>query len=137
MNEAFGASPEARPHERGSARIKFIIVFAVVVVVGYMGVKMVPVWYQSSSFKKTLDESAEMAAASGKSGDWLKTQIKANVNDYCAPPCTFSISEPKKGTDGRWEIAVGIKRPVNVLPFWTYNYDFEYTARSRTSANQQ
>ena len=135
MSEAFGASPEARHNERGSARVNFIIVLVVVVVIAYMGFQILPVWFQASSFKKSLDESAEMTAATGKPGEWLKGQVRATATEYCTAPCSFTISEPEKRAN-KWQITVNVKRPVNVLPFWTYNYDFEYTAQSRTSVNQ-
>lgn len=136
MSEAMTASPGARQNERGSARVRFIIILAVVVVVAYMGFQMIPVWFQSSSFKKALDESAEMTAATGKTGEWLKGQVNANAREYCTAPCSITVSQPAI-RDGRWQVTVNVKRPVNLLPFWTYNYDFEYTAQSRTSVNQQ
>jgi hypothetical protein len=136
MSKAFGTSPEARHNERGSARVRFIIILAVIAVIAYMGFQMIPVWYQSSSFKKSLDESAETTAALGRSGDWLKSQVNASAREYCTPPCSFTVSEPGI-RDGRWQVTVNVKRPVNVLPFWTYNYDFEYTAQSRTSVGPQ
>lgn len=135
MTEAFSASPNARQSERGSSSIKFIVVLAVVALVAYMGFQMVPVWYQSSNFKGAMDKSSEDTAELGKPKDWLESQIKANASEYCKPPCSFAILNPPAIRDGRWEVTVAVKRPVNLLPFWTYNYDFEYTTRSRTSVN--
>ena len=137
MKESLDSVSNAGHGERGAARIKFIIILAVVAIIGYMGFQMVPVWYQSSTFKKAMDDSAEMTAASGKSGEWLGSQIKASAKEYCAAPCSLTISQPPAIRDGRWSVTVAVKRPVNILPAWTYNYEFEYTAQSRTFVNPQ
>ena len=56
MKESFGSSPLSMRHERGAARLKLIIVLAVIALVGYMGFQYVPVAYQARSLKKFMDE---------------------------------------------------------------------------------
>jgi hypothetical protein len=131
MNISVGSTPVARHGERGAARLKFIVVLAVVVLVAYMGVQYVPVAFQAYQFKKVMDDNTEMASAGGKSVEWLKSQIRASANDYSVPPDSLKITEPVV-RDGRIEVTAQFTRPVNILPFWTYNYNFEHTAKSST-----
>jgi hypothetical protein len=134
MNISVGSTPVARHGERGAARLKFIVVLAVVALIAYMGFQYVPVAYQAYQFKKVMDDDTEMASAGGKSLEWLKSQIRASANDYSVPP-DFKMTEPVV-RDGRIEITAQFTRPVNVLPFWTLNYNFEHTAKSSTFFNQ-
>ena len=131
MNISVGSSYVARDGERGAGRLKLIVVLAVVVSIAYMGFQYVPVAYQAYQFKQMMDDSTETASAGGKSIEWLKNQIKAGANDYSVPPDSFKMSEPVV-RDGRIEVTAQFTRPVNILPFWTYNYTFEHTAKSST-----
>jgi hypothetical protein len=135
MNISDGATPLARHGERGAGRLKFILVLAVVALIAYMGFQYVPVAYQGYQFKKVMDDSTEMASAGGKSLEWLKSQIRSSANDYSVPPDSLKVTEPVV-RDGRIEITAQFTRPVNILPFWTYTYNFEHTARSSTFFNQ-
>ncbi|HEV7376866.1 MAG TPA: hypothetical protein VGN95_19275 [Pyrinomonadaceae bacterium] len=131
MNISVGSTPVARHGERGAARLKFIVVLAVVVLVAYMGFQYVPVAFQAYQFKKVMDDNTEMASAGGKSVEWLKSQIRASANDYSVPPDSLKLTEPVV-RDGRIEVTAQFTRPINILPFWTYNYTFEHTAKSST-----
>lgn len=138
MNEAFGASPDARHNERGSTRIKFLIVLAVVALIGYMSFQVLPVWYQSSSLKRFMDSEVEKAAASStpieQKGAWVENQLKTNGKDYGLPP---DAKMKHIFQNGQLHVSVSFTRPVNILPFWTYNYSFEYTAKSTAALNTQ
>jgi len=135
MNISVGSTPVARHGERGAARLKFIVVLAVVALISYMGFQYVPVAYQGYQFKKVMDDDTEMASAGGKSLEWLKNQIRASANDYSVPPDSLKITEPIV-RDGRIEITSQFTRPVKLLPFWTINYNFDHTSKSSTFFNQ-
>jgi hypothetical protein len=135
MNISVGSTPVARHGERGTTRLKFILVLAVVALIAYMGFQYVPVAYQAYQFKKVMDDDTETASAGGKSLEWLKSQIRASANDYSVPPDSFKMTEPVV-RDGRIEITAQFTRPVNLLPFWTINYSFEHTSKSSTFFSQ-
>jgi hypothetical protein len=127
MNELFGAHPTARQGERGAARLKFIIVIAVTALIVYMAIQYVPVAYRAYSYKKYMQETVDKASMMAHSGDWVKTQLKASANDYGVPPEAEITTMPR---DGRMEATVKFTRPVNLLPGFTYQYNFDHTATS-------
>jgi hypothetical protein len=136
MNISVGSTPAVRQGEHGAARLRFIVVLAVVALVAYMGFQYVPVAYQGYQFKKVMDDSTETASAGGKSLEWLKSQIRSSANEYNVPPDSLRMTEPIV-RDGRIEVTAQYTRPVNILPFWTYNYSFEHTAKSSTFFSQK
>lgn len=135
MKETFGSSTTAATrNERGAARLKLIIVLAVVALVVYMGVQYVPVAYQSYSFKKFMDETAEKAAASSlpteQKGSWVESQLRGSAKDYGVPPdakITHVFQE------NQMAVTVQFTRPVNLVPgLLTIQYNFDHTAKSST-----
>jgi hypothetical protein len=131
MNESFGLNPAARRNERGAARLKFIIVLVIVAVVAYMGFQYIPVRYQAYSFKTFMDQSVLNESASTRHADekgtWVENQLRANAKDYGVPQdAEFS----HKYQNGHLEVTVKFTRPINLLPGFVYQYDFNYTARS-------
>jgi hypothetical protein len=127
MKEAFGAHPQARHSERGSARVRFIVVLAVVAVVAYMGFQYIPVAYQAHRFKSEIDQKVLDASGRGNDVELLKREIKTSAKNYGVPPETLTMDVGQ--LEGRLEVTVKYKRQVNILPFWTYDYNFEYKSR--------
>ena len=123
----FGRSPRARRGERGSARVKFIIVLLVVAAVGYMAFQYVPVAYQSSRYKTRMQDVVTEAAAAGKSTEWVKSELEASAEDNGVPKGAKIVPAVQ---NGRMVVTVQFTRPINLLPGYTYNYDFNYTATS-------
>ena len=132
------SSTTLRQGERGAARLKFIVVLAVVAIVAYMGVQFVPVAYHAYTFKRTMDEVVEKAAnmpGDGvQKGQWVADQLKASASEYGVPP-TAKISP--NFMNGRVEVTVQFTQPINLLPGFTYQYNFDYTAKSSTFLNPQ
>ena len=132
------ASTAAATRERGSARVNLIIVLVVVALIGYMGFQYVPVAYQAYTFKKFMAESAEKAAAGNLSneqkGAWIENQLRTSFKEYGVPP---EAKVTHIFQDNRVEVTVKFTRPINLLPGFKYNYNFEHTAKSGTflSAN--
>ena len=139
MNEPVISTPVDRRGERGAANLKFIIVLVVVALVGYMGFQYIPVAYQSYTFKKFMNESADKAAAmsipSEQKGPWLENELRTKAKDYSVPPDAKII---RTYQNNQMQVTVQFTRPVNLLPgIWTYQYNLDHTAKSSTFLTTQ
>jgi hypothetical protein len=118
----------ARQNERGGARLKFVIAIAVFAIVVYAGYLYVPVAVDAYYFKDVMQNKVNLAAAQGYEAGWIKDQlVKGGVELHV--PTDAIISPAQK--DGRVEVRVQFTRPITG-PGFTYNYDFDYTAKSTT-----
>ena len=133
MNDTFGLTPMVRHNERGAARLKFIIVLVIVAVIGYMGFQYIPVAYQSYTFKKLMDESADKAAASTlpaeQKGTWLENELRTKAKDYGVPP---DAKMTHTFQNNQMEVTVTFTRQINLLPGFAYQYNFAHTGKSST-----
>jgi len=132
MTKPFASTAAAR-RASGSARLRLIIMLVIVGLVAYMGVNYIPVAYQAYTFKRFMGESAEKAAASPLSaeqkGAWIDNQLKTSFKEYGVPP---EAKVTHLFQENRMEVTVKFTRPINLLPGFTYKYNFDYTARSGT-----
>ena len=121
------SQPHINRHgERGGARLKFIIfvvVFAVVIYVGYM---YLPVAVDAYYYKDAMQNKVDMAATQGYDTQWVKDQLAKLGPDYHVPPEAVITPSSK---DNRFEVRVQFTRPIT-FPGYTYNYEFDHTARS-------
>ena len=117
-----------RDSQKGSARLKliiFLVVFGLVVYVGYM---YVPVAIDAYYFKDAMQNKVDQAAAMGYDSSWLKDQLVKLGPDYHVPPDATITA----GTENqRVQVRVKFTRPI-VFPAYTYNYEFDHTAQSGT-----
>ena len=127
MKRSLGRPPAHRLGERGAARMKFIIVLAVIAAVGYMAFQYIPVAYQASRYKTRMQDVVTEAAAAGKGTEWVKSQLEASAEDNGVPK-DAKIVPTMKGA--RMAVTVQFTRTVNLLPIWTINYNFDHTATS-------
>jgi len=137
MEKSFGLSPESMRHERGAARLKLIIVLAVIAVVGYMGFQYIPVAYQARSFKKFMDEKVTSAAENpeiptDQKGPAVENQLRSSAKDY-GIPTDAKMSHIYQ--NGGLQVTVQFTRQINLLPGFAYQYKFDHTAKSDTSLN--
>jgi hypothetical protein len=123
MNQQF---PSANQNERGGARLKFIIVLAVFAAVLYTGYVYVPVAYEAYQFKDFMQNRVDLASTQGYEAGWIKDQLVKSAPEYHVPP--DAVITPAQ-RDSRMEVRVQFTRPIS-FPGFTYNYDFDYTARS-------
>ena len=112
--------------ERGSARLKFLIFLIVVGAIGYASYIYVPVAYQAWLFKDWMQHTVDVAVASGYQPAWVSDQIKKSLPEYEVPD--NAVIAPAN-RDSRVEVRVTFTRPVE-FPGYTYQYEFDYTARS-------
>jgi hypothetical protein len=137
MKESFGSSRASMRNQRGAAGLKFILVLAIVGVVGYMGFQYVPVAFQARSFKNFMNEKVTFAAEDSaipkeQKGPAVENQLRSSAKDYGVPP-DAKISHVYE--NGGLQVTVQFTRQINLLPGFTYQYKFDYTAKSDTSLN--
>ena len=119
-----------RISERGSASVKFVMILLVLVLGAHAGYQYIPVAYQGASFKQEMDTAVVKGlAASGqmKPLDVVKAHIQRASYDYQIP--SDAVVDVQPGQGHIWA-HVSYQRPVNMLPFglFKYNYKFDYTA---------
>lgn len=119
-------SISSRNGERGSARLKFLVILSVVVIVAYVGYQYVPVAFQSSQYKDFMQQTVDKGAALGKTSDWIKEQLVKNGAEYGVPAnATITIEEH----EGALQARVQFKRPISMIGY-TYEYEFDKTTKS-------
>ena len=120
-----------RSLERGSAGVKFLLVFLVLAAVGNAGLNYVPVAYQGASFKQEMDTAVVKAlGASGrmKPLDIAQATVQKAAVDYEILGDAIIEIKPVNGVIN---IHAAYSKPVAMLPFgmYTHEYKFDYTAK--------
>jgi hypothetical protein len=115
-----------RTTERGSARLKFILVMAVIGVVAYMGYMYLPVAYQAYLFKDLMQHDVDVASSQGYPVSWVKDQLVKSAPEYGVP--ADAVITPAQ-RDNRIEVTVQFVRPIE-FPGYTYQYNFDHTVKS-------
>ena len=113
-------------NECGSARLKFMLVIAIIGALAYLGYMMIPVLYQSYLLKDLMQHDVDVAATQGYPASWVKDQLVKSSVDYGIPAdaqITASLQ------DSRIEVRVQFTRPIE-FPGYTYVYEFDGTAKS-------
>jgi hypothetical protein len=120
-----------RSSERGSAGVKFVLVFLVLGLLANAGINYIPIAYQGASFRQEMDTAVVKGlGASGRINpmDAVAASIKRAAVDYDIPNDAFVEIKPVNGVV---EARVAYQRQVNMLPFglYKYDYDFDYLAK--------
>ena len=118
----------ARTSERGGARLKFLVVVAIIACVAYAGYQFIPIAYQSYQLKDLMQHDVDTAVALGKPDTWIRDQLVKSSAEYGIP--ADAVIAPQM-QDNRMEVRVKFTRPVE-FPGFTYNYEFDHTAKSAT-----
>ena len=121
-----------RHSERGSAALKVLLVFVVLGLAAHAGFNYVPVAYEGASFRQEMDTAVVKALGSSgrlKPLDVVTASIRKASRDHNIPEDAVIEIKPVQGAVV--EAYVAYSRPVNMLPFgvYQYNYEFEHTAR--------
>ncbi|HKP48137.1 MAG TPA: hypothetical protein VJT50_16165 [Pyrinomonadaceae bacterium] len=112
--------------QRGSARLKFIVVMAIIGLVAYIGYMYVPVAYQAYLFKDLMQHNVDVAVTQGYPESWVRDQLIKSAPEY-GVPSNAAISPLQR--ENRMEVNVQFVRPIE-FPGYTYEYNFDYTAKS-------
>ena len=120
-----------RCSEKGSAGVKFLLVFLVLALAANAGLNYVPIAYQGASFKQEMDTAVVKGlGASGRIQpmEAVTASIKKASFDYEIPADAFVEIKPVRGVV---EARVAYSRQVDILPFglYKYNYNFDYVAK--------
>ena len=121
---------QSRPAERGSAGVKFLIFFVLLVTSANAGYNYVPVAYAGESFKQEMQTSVVNAMATpGRVTpvDYVKNRLQKAISDNDLPSDTV-VDVKQAGTVIQAHAV--FTKAVPILPFgiYTYNYHFDYTA---------
>ena len=114
--------------ERGGARLKFIIAIVVFAAVVYVGYLYIPVAVDAYYFKDVMQNKVDLAATQGYETAWVTDQLSKSRAEYHVPP--EAIIAPAR-QDNQMQVRVQFTRPIS-FPGYTYNYEFDYTAKSTT-----
>ena len=119
-----------RATERGSAAVKFLIVFVVLVLLANAGYNYVPVAYAGENFKQEMQTAVVNGLAlPGRMNpvDVVKAKVAKAVSDNNLPNDT--VVEVKQVGPTVQAHAV-YSQKVAILPFgiYTYTYHFDHTA---------
>jgi F0F1-type ATP synthase membrane subunit b/b' len=115
-------------NERGGARVKliaFLVIFGLVVYACYL---YVPIALDAYYFKDEMQKKVDLAATQGKDTAWVGEQIKKSGAEYHVPADAIIASSQN---ESRMEVHVQFTRPISV-PGYTFDYKFDYTAKSST-----
>jgi len=115
-----------RKSERGSARLKFLLVLIVIGGVAYAGYMYVPVAYNAYLFKDLMQQKANAAVGLGHPPTWVKEQLVKSAPDYNIPADVEITSAVQ---DKRMEVRAQYAQPIH-FPGYTYQYDFDHTVKS-------
>jgi hypothetical protein len=127
MNTSCSKSPIIfKNSERGSARVKFLVVFSLVAFVAYVGYQYVPIAFQSSQYRDFMQQTVDKGAALGKTSEWVKEQLVKNAAEYGVPASALISIEQQEGA---LQARVQFKRPVSLIGY-TYEYEFDKTTKS-------
>lgn len=112
--------------ERGSGRLQFLIVMAVIAAVAYAGYLYVPVSFRAHTYKDLMQHYADVAATQGYAPSWAGEQLLKSSAEYDVPQ--NAIITPLR-RDERVEVRVQYVKPIE-FPGYTYNYEFDHTVKS-------
>ena len=115
-----------RTNERGSARLKFILVMAIIGIVAYMGYMYLPVAYQAYLFKDLMQHDVDVCSSQGYPATWVRDQLVKSAPEYGVP--ADAVITPAQ-RDNRIEVSVQYVIPIE-FPGYTYLYNFDHTVKS-------
>jgi hypothetical protein len=115
-----------RSSERGSGRLQFLIVLAVIGAVGYAGYLYVPVAFRAHTYKDLMQHYVDVAAAQGYQPTWASEQLVKSAPEYDVP--ANAVITPVR-RDDRVEVRVQYVKSIE-FPGYTYNYEFDHTVKS-------
>jgi hypothetical protein len=119
--------------ERGEGSLKLIIFLVILFLAVWAGLNYIPVAYKAQTLKQEIDTTVTQASilpnATKNPVVWTTEQLKKLAPDFGMPDDAVIDVKPLKNSPGI-EVQVKFKKPVSLLPFYTYQYEFDYTAKT-------
>jgi hypothetical protein len=115
-----------RSGERGGARLKFLIVMAILAVVACAAYYYVPVAYHAYLYKDLMQNKVDTAAALAYPTKWVSDQLTKSGPEYDVP--AEAVITPTLEND-RMQVRVQFSKTID-FPGYTYVYEFDHTVRS-------
>jgi hypothetical protein len=118
-----------RSSERGSAGVKFLLIFVALIIVGNAGYNYIPVAYAGENFKSDVETAVVNGLAMPGRFDpaeVIKRRVQDSIYNNSLPSDTFV---EVKQVQNVYQVHAVYTQPVHVLPFgiYTYNYHFDKT----------
>jgi uncharacterized protein DUF4845 len=122
---AFKAGPRdqlpAGSCQRGSSRLKLMAFVAAVVIVIYVGVKVIPILVNNMQFQDAIESTARFASVNRQTVDDIRTAVLKEAESEDIPIDAKDIHV--KGDNGHVEIAADYSVTVNLGVYqWTLNF---------------
>lgn len=114
--------------EQGGARLKFLVVMAIIIIGAYCAYQFIPLAYRSYQLKDLMQHDVDTAVAMGKPASWVQEQLVKSSQEYGIP--ANAVITPLQ-EDNRVQIRVQFTQPIE-FPGFVYDYEFDHTARSST-----
>lgn len=118
---------KSRSSQEGGARLKFLVVAAIIGCVAYAGYQLIPVFYRDYQIKDLMQNDVDTAANLGKPVSWIKDQLVKNSTEYGIPADAVITAQQQQ--DNRMEVRVQFTLPIE-FPGYVYNHEFDHTAKS-------
>jgi hypothetical protein len=115
-----------RKSERGSARLKFILVMTMIGILAYVGYMFLPIAYQAYLFKDLMQHDVDVASSQGYPASWVGDQLVKSAPEFGVP--ANAVINPVQ-RDNRIEVNVQYVIPIE-FPGYTYEYNFDHTVKS-------
>jgi hypothetical protein len=131
MKKSHNTFRNAGHSERGGSTLKFLVVMTLLIAIAYTGYQYVPVAYNAYLFKDLMQQNVDKAAALSQSGEWVKSQLRANASEFGVPPDAAMATALD---NGRMQVRVQYTRPIPLLVY-VYQYKFDETIKSRDLSN--
>ncbi len=128
MGQSCGTRVRAQQSAYGGARLNFLVVLTILIVVGYVGYQLVPVYYRATLLETFMQDTANNAGALSKSPAWVEQQLRANADDYGLPADTLIETTTQAG---RVQIHVKFFHAIPLM-VTVYQYKFDHTVKSTT-----
>jgi hypothetical protein len=126
MKQTFVDQALTRSGERGGSRLKFLIVASVIALVAYGSYLYIPVRYDAYLYQDLMQHYVDVASATGKPTTWVVEQLTKSAKEYNVPPEATVTSSQE---ENRVIATVRFTRPIQLFSY-TYNYEFDHTAKS-------
>ena len=126
MKQQYPSSAQPRTSEHGGARIKFLVVAVVLGLIAYSGYVFLPFAYDAYLYKDQMQQTVDTASVTGKPLTWVSEQLTNSAKEFNFKDAVIT---PSVTDNHQVLVRVQFTRPIQ-FPGYTYNYEFDHTAKS-------